>query len=54
MLDSRFMCLFNSHRPNREGVEWNGFHYVATCRHCGAPIRRLDKGGWRRRQTERA
>lgn len=41
------MCLINRHRPRRDQVEWNGFHYVAVCRHCEKPIVRMPKGGWR-------
>ncbi|MFN3424362.1 MAG: hypothetical protein ACK40C_06615 [Novosphingobium meiothermophilum] len=48
MAFARFLCLFDRHRPVREGVEWNGVAFVGTCKHCGAAIRRREGGGWRR------
>ena len=47
MFFGRLSCLFNRHRPVREHVGWNGFHYTSQCRHCSRPIRRLTQGGWR-------
>ncbi|MCX7285923.1 MAG: hypothetical protein NTX28_18120 [Novosphingobium sp.] len=49
MAGSRFFCLFNRHRPERDSVEWNGQAFVGTCKHCRTAIRRREGGGWRRR-----
>lgn len=43
----RLRCRFGRHRPVRKAVRWNGLHYRAECRHCGAVIQRLPLGGWR-------
>ncbi|MEO0031528.1 MAG: hypothetical protein RIS94_1286 [Pseudomonadota bacterium] len=47
MVLARLACLFDRHRPLREGVRWNGTHYVAGCRHCGKAIQRQTHCGWR-------
>ncbi|SCY15416.1 hypothetical protein SAMN05660666_00855 [Novosphingobium aromaticivorans] len=44
----RLFCLFNSHRPIRHQVKWDGISYTGVCKHCGARIQRRDSGGWRR------
>jgi hypothetical protein len=41
-------CWFNRHEPDREAVVWDGYHYVGTCRHCTAAIRRRVKKRWER------
>jgi hypothetical protein len=47
MLETKFLCMLNRHRPKRSAVEWDGRTFVGTCRNCNAPIRRLERGGWR-------
>ena len=42
------LCLFNRHRPVREGVVWDGLNYVSNCRFCGKAIRRKSRGKWLR------
>jgi hypothetical protein len=41
-------CWFNRHEPDRDAVQWDGYHYVSTCRHCAAVIRRREKKRWER------
>jgi hypothetical protein len=40
------LCWFNRHQPNRDAVEWDGYNYISTCRHCAAAIRRREKQRW--------
>lgn len=40
------LCWFNRHEPARDNVEWDGYNYVSTCRHCRAAIRRREKHRW--------
>ncbi len=42
------LCFINRHRPDRARAKWDGLHYVGTCRHCGARIRRRDAGHWQK------
>ena len=43
---NRLLCLFNRHRPDRNRVKWDGKDYIATCRSCGRPIRRIRHKQW--------
>jgi len=51
---ARLQCLFDRHRPKRSGVEWDGSSFVGTCKRCGAPIRRRERGGWRKTSQKNA
>ena len=42
------LCLFNRHAPTHNRVKWDGFNFVSTCRYCAQPIRRKEKGQWRK------
>jgi hypothetical protein len=44
----RLRCWLNLHEPNREHVDWDGMRYIGTCVICGAPIKRVRKGTWRK------
>jgi hypothetical protein len=49
MLSERLpLCWFNRHEPDRDVVEWDGYNYVSTCRHCRGQIRRREKRRWER------
>lgn len=42
-------CSIDRHEPSRRNVEWDGRNYVGQCRHCGAPIMRMERRKWRKR-----
>jgi hypothetical protein len=44
-------CKLNQHQPVRRDVTWNGRAYVGVCRHCDAPIERIGRRRWRRRNN---
>ncbi|NCP14475.1 MAG: hypothetical protein GW858_09970 [Sphingomonadales bacterium] len=44
-------CALNLHQPNRRDVKWDGRAYVGRCRHCDAPIERLSRRKWRKRDA---
>ena len=46
---NRLLCLFNRHQPDRNRVKWDGLDYLATCRSCGKPIRRIRHKLWHER-----
>ncbi len=48
MFLGRISCIFNSHKPVRRSVEWNGEIHIGKCRACDHDIRRVRKGSWRR------
>jgi len=45
----RLLCLFLPHRPNQRRVKKVGHdQYYGYCARCGARIRRLRRGHWKR------
>jgi hypothetical protein len=42
------VCAFNRHVPNDKHAWWDGLNYVSECAKCGAKIRRVKRGDWRR------
>lgn len=48
------LCWIGKHSPNRNRVKWDGISFAGRCRHCGAPLRRREKGGWVKDWTETA
>lgn len=48
------MCLFNRHSPDRYQAKWDGYHFVSTCIHCRANIRRRSHNDWKRDWLETA
>jgi len=49
---SPLACMAGRHRPIRSKVKWDNRHYTGNCKHCGAPIIRLEKGKWREIKAE--
>ncbi|OBV11002.1 hypothetical protein I603_1410 [Erythrobacter dokdonensis DSW-74] len=43
-------CTTDRHEPLRRDVTWDGKRYVGACRHCGAPIVRIARRNWRKRE----
>jgi hypothetical protein len=34
----KLLCLFDRHRPDRKGIQWEGICYTAHCKRCGEKI----------------
>jgi hypothetical protein len=49
---ARFTCLLNRHVPFRKRANWDGSGYVARCRDCGRPIKRIAHRKWRKRRED--
>ena len=40
------MCWLNRHKPRRNRIKWDGYHFVSKCASCGISIRRRDQNRW--------
>ena len=48
---SRPLCWFNRHEPDLDLVRRGLTGFVGTCRHCYAPVERVGRTTWTRRDT---
>ena len=40
------MCWLNRHKPRRNRIKWDGYHFVSKCASCGTRIRRRASHRW--------
>ena len=48
------LCWFNRHDPNLDLVRQRFDGFVGHCRHCDAPVRRVSRTVWIKRETQTA